>query len=137
MSAPSQPTDVQPSDAPPVYGSPPSGFEAPKNMDGQPEGGPHVMARTDQNTDNDGFAEALVREFEAYDFGNDAEFRVSGGVEVVNCRLGDTASAPGWLGVGAGAGILGPASWGLRRTALFYPRESVFAHVPHRPSTTT
>lgn len=78
MSAPPQPTDAQPADAPPVYGSPPSNFEAPKNMDGQPEGGPHVMAASDQNEGNDHAAEALVREFEAYDFGNDAEFRVSG-----------------------------------------------------------
>ncbi|EJT51268.1 hypothetical protein A1Q1_07546 [Trichosporon asahii var. asahii CBS 2479] len=85
MSAPSQSTDTpalsaqqqQPADAPPVYGSPPSDFEAqqPKNMDGQPEGGPHVMSATDQNDGNDAAAEALVREFEAYDFGNDAEFR--------------------------------------------------------------
>ena len=90
MSAPSQPqpTDTpaqaqqQPSDAPPVYGSPPSNFEAqqPKNMYGQPEGGPHVMSTSDQNEGNDAAAEKLVREFEAYDFGNDADFRV--------CRVG-------------------------------------------------
>lgn len=88
---PPQPTEAQPSDAPPVYGSPPSNFEAqqPKNMDGQPEGGPHVMSAHDQNEGNDAAAEALVREFEAYDFGNDAEFRVSGaGRPLARERLG-------------------------------------------------
>lgn len=113
MSAPppSQPTDTpaqpaqqqQPADTPPVYGSPPSNFEAqePKNMDGQPEGGPHVMSSSDQNEGNDAAAEALVREFEAYDFGNDAEFRVCTVGRVLCLEFGRGALAsqgPGDLG---------------------------------------
>lgn len=35
------------------------------------------MSSSDQNRGNDPEAEKLVREFEAYDFGNDGEFRVS------------------------------------------------------------
>lgn len=70
MSAPpSQPPPI--GDAPPGYDSPTTTFE------GAPQGSPPVVAATDQNQNSDPAAEALVHEFEAYDFGNDAEFRVS------------------------------------------------------------